>query len=477
MQIYNTLTRTRQTFTPIEPGKVRMYVCGMTVYDYCHLGHARVMVAFDVITRYLRQRGFEVTYVRNITDIDDKILRRAEENGETITELTERMIEAMHEDEQRLFVLPPDHEPRATAHISEIIAMINTLIDKGYAYAAENGDVYYRVRRFEGYGRLNNRDLDEMRAGARIDVDEHKDDPLDFVLWKAAKPGEASWSSPWGAGRPGWHIECSAMSTCCLGDTFDIHGGGPDLTFPHHENEIAQSEAATGKTYVNTWMHAGAVRVDSEKMSKSLGNFFTIREVLEHHDPEVVRYLLVASHYRSAINYAPSALSEARKSLERFYTALEGIEIADRDDDTGSGHAVLDYATRFTAAMDDDFNTPEALSVMFDLTRELNRVRQEDPRHAEVLAAELKRLGAVLGLLQQPPDGFLKGTAAELAFSEAEIEARIAARAEARKARDFAEADRIRNELAVNGIILKDSRQGTGWVVDRSDGADDGTGE
>ncbi|WP_417329701.1 cysteine--tRNA ligase [Halomonas cupida] len=468
MQIYNTLTRTRQTFTPIEPGKVRMYVCGMTVYDYCHLGHARVMVAFDVITRYLRQRGFDVTYVRNITDIDDKILRRAEENGETISDLTERMIAAMHEDEQRLFVLRPDHEPRATGHIGEITAMITTLIDKGYAYAADNGDVYYRVRKFEGYGKLNNRDLDDMRAGARIDVDEHKEDPLDFVLWKAAKPGEASWPSPWGDGRPGWHIECSAMSTCCLGETFDIHGGGPDLTFPHHENEIAQSEAATGKTYVNTWMHAGAVRVDSEKMSKSLGNFFTIREVLEQHDPEVVRYLLVASHYRSAINYAPSSLNDARKSLERFYTALEGVEVTDGDTlEVGPG----DYAARFTAAMDDDFNTPEALSVMFDLARELNRVRQEDSSQAEVLARELKRLGAVLGLLQQAPDAFLKGAAGELAFSEDEIEARIAARAEAKKARDFTEADRIRDELAANGILLKDSREGTSWVVDRSGGS------
>ncbi|ALM52489.1 cysteine--tRNA ligase [Halomonas huangheensis] len=465
MQIYNTLTRTRQAFNPIEPGKVRMYVCGMTVYDYCHLGHARVMVAFDVITRYLRHRGFEVTYVRNITDIDDKILRRAEENGESIGELTARMIDAMHEDEQRLFVLRPDQEPRATAHIDEIVAMISTLIDKGYAYAADNGDVYYRVRKFDGYGKLNNRDLDDMRAGARIDIDEHKEDPLDFVLWKAAKPGEASWTSPWSEGRPGWHIECSAMSTCCLGETFDIHGGGPDLTFPHHENEIAQSEAATGKPYVNTWMHAGAVRVDSEKMSKSLGNFFTIREVLEHHDPEVVRYLLVASHYRSPINYAPASLSEARKSLERFYTALDGIEVDDSDTiEVGPG----DYAARFTAVMDDDFNTPEALSVMFDLARELNRARQDNPEQAPVLARELKRLGSVLGLLQQSPAAFLKGASGNLALGEDEIEARIVARAEAKKARDFAEADRIRDELAAMGIVLKDSREGTTWVVDHS---------
>ena len=476
MQIYNTLTRTKEPFTPIEPGKVRMYVCGMTVYDYCHLGHARVMVAFDVITRYLRYRGYDVTYVRNITDIDDKILRRADENGETIGELTERMIAAMHEDEGRLFVKRPDHEPRATGHVAEIISMVQTLIDKGYAYAAGNGDVYYRVRKFEGYGKLNNRDLDEMRAGARIEVDEHKEDPLDFVLWKAAKPGEAHWPSPWGNGRPGWHIECSAMSTCCLGDTFDIHGGGPDLTFPHHENEIAQSEAATGKPYVNTWMHAGAVRVDSEKMSKSLGNFFTIREVLEEHDPEVVRYLLVASHYRSAINYAPASLGEARKSLERFYTALEGLEtVEDAAPDSIStspdSTSPNSYAERFTAAMDDDFNTAEALSVLFDLARELNRAKQgeqADADRAVRLAGELKHLGGVLGLFSQDPATFLKGAAGSLALTAEEIEARIQARAEAKKAKDFAVADGIRDELAELGIILKDSREGTTWVVEKS---------
>ncbi|GKW48084.1 cysteine--tRNA ligase [Halomonas sp. NCCP-2165] len=466
MQIYNTLTRRKEAFTPIEPGRVRMYVCGMTVYDYCHLGHARVMVAFDVITRYLRHRGYDVTYVRNITDIDDKILRRAEENGESIGALTERMIAAMHEDEARLGVLRPDAEPRATAHIDDILAMIETLIGKGYAYAADNGDVYYRVRRFEGYGKLNNRDLDEMRSGARVEVDGHKEDPLDFVLWKAAKPGEASWPSPWGEGRPGWHIECSAMSTCCLGETFDIHGGGPDLTFPHHENEIAQSEAATGKPYVNTWMHAGAVRVNQEKMSKSLGNFFTIREVLAHHDPEVVRYLLVASHYRSPINYAPESLSDARKSLERFYNALDGVEALEGEVDGG-------YQARFGAAMDDDFNSPEAVSVLFELARELNRAKKEAPAEAPALAVELKRLGGVLGLLQQEPAAFLKGGAGDLPLAEAEIEARITARAEAKKARDFAAADAIRDELAALGIILKDSREGTTWVLDKA-GENDG---
>ncbi|WP_163557329.1 cysteine--tRNA ligase [Halomonas sp. NO4] len=459
MLIYNTLTRRKEAFTPIDPGQVRMYVCGMTVYDYCHLGHARVMVAFDVITRYLRHRGFDVTYVRNITDIDDKILRRAEENGESIGSLTERMIEAMREDEARLRVLRPDREPRATRHVGDIVAMIETLIAKGFAYAAVNGDVYYRVRKFEGYGKLNNRDPDEMRAGARIVVGEHKEDPLDFVLWKAAKPGEASWPSPWGEGRPGWHIECSAMSRCCLGETFDIHGGGPDLTFPHHENEIAQSEAANDKPFVNTWMHAGAVRVNQEKMSKSLGNFFTIREVLEVHDPEVVRYLLVASHYRSPINYAPEALGEARRSLERFYNALDGVEPAE-------GEVDARFTERFGAAMDDDFNTPEALSVLFDLARELNRAKQEEPQQAPALAFELKRLGDVLGLLDQEPAYFLKGGEVALPLPEAEIEAKIAARAEAKKARDFAAADAIRDELAALGIQLKDSREGTRWIYE-----------
>ncbi|SFU88329.1 cysteine--tRNA ligase [Halomonas korlensis] len=468
MQIYNTLTRRKEPFTPIEPGKVRMYVCGMTVYDFCHLGHARVMVAFDVITRYLRARGYDVTYVRNVTDIDDKILKRADENGESIASLTERMIEAMHEDEARLWVLPPDHEPRATRHVDDILRMIETLIDKSYAYPADNGDVYFRVRRFENYGRLSNRDPDDMRAGARIDVDEHKEDPLDFVLWKAAKPGEASWPSPWGEGRPGWHIECSAMSTCCLGETFDIHGGGPDLLFPHHENEIAQSEAATGHHYVNTWMHAGAVRVNQEKMSKSLGNYFTIREVLEHHDPEVVRYLLVASHYRSPINYAPDSLAEARKSLERFYNALEGLAL----ESAGSVEGNVDdrFHERFTAAMDDDFNTPEALSVLFDLARELNRAKKEAPEQAPALAHELRRLGDVLGLLQQDAATFLQGGGTDVSLDEAEIQARIEARAAAKKAKDFAAADAIRDELAAKGIVLKDSREGTRWVFEKPEG-------
>ncbi|MCL7930856.1 cysteine--tRNA ligase [Halomonas llamarensis] len=467
MQIYNTLTRRKEPFQTLEPGKVRMYVCGMTVYDYCHLGHARVMVAFDVITRYLRARGYDVTYVRNVTDIDDKILKRAEENGESITALTERMIAAMHEDEARLSVLPPDEEPRATRHIDDIIAMIETLIAKGYAYAADNGDVYYRVRKFEGYGKLNNRNLDDMRSGARVDIDAHKEDPLDFVLWKAAKPGEAHWASPWGDGRPGWHIECSAMSKCCLGDTFDIHGGGPDLTFPHHENEIAQSEAANEKPFVNTWMHAGAVRVNQEKMSKSLGNFFTIRDVLSEHDAEVVRYLLVASHYRSPINYSVDSLAEARKSLVRFYTSLEGLALGEStpnaDAELGSTESI--YRERFFAAMDDDFNTPEALSVLFDLVRELNRVRNSEPEQAATFAHELKALAEMLGLLQQSPEAFLKGGQA-LSLSEAEIEAKISERALAKANKDFAKADAIRDELTTQGIVLKDSREGTTWVVE-----------
>ena len=459
LSIYNTLSKVKEPFKPLEGNSVRMYVCGMTVYDFCHIGHARVMVAFDVVTRWLRQRGYDVTYVRNITDIDDKILKRAEENGEPIDALTERMIAAMHEDEARLNVLPPSQEPRATRHIDDIIAMIETLINKGFAYAAANGDVYYRVRKFTDYGKLNNRQLDDMRSGARVDVDVNKEDPLDFVLWKAAKPGEAHWHSPWGDGRPGWHIECSAMSTCCLGDTFDIHGGGPDLTFPHHENEIAQSEAATGKTYVNTWMHAGAVRVNQEKMSKSLGNFFTIRDVLAEHDPEVVRYLLVASHYRSAINYSVDSLVEARKSLTRLYTALDGVNADEQA-------AASDAAERFTAAMDDDFNTPIALAALFDLARDLNRAKSDQPAEAPRLAGELKRLAGVLGLLQQTPQTFLKGAQQQVALSEEEIEAKIAERQAAKGSKDFARADAIRDELAALGIILKDSREGTTWVIE-----------
>ncbi len=456
MQIYNTLTRQKEAFAPIDASNVRMYVCGMTVYDYCHLGHARMLVAFDVITRWLRASGYGLTYVRNITDVDDKILVRARDNKESIEALTGRMIDAMHEDERQLGVLPPDQEPRATAHIDDIIVMITTLIERGYAYHADNGDVFYRVRRFERYGALNNRNPDDMRSGARVNIDQAKEDPLDFVLWKSARPDEASWPSPWGEGRPGWHIECSAMSTCCLGNTFDIHGGGPDLAFPHHENEIAQSEAATGQKYVNTWMHAGALRVDNEKMSKSLGNFFTVRDVLKEHDPEVVRYLLVASHYRSAINYAPDTLKDARRSLERFYNALDGVDAIEGD---VSG----EFAERFTQAMDDDFNTPEALAVMFELAREINRHR-DDAAHAGALAHELIRLGNMLGLLERSPSDFLQG--AQSSVDDEEIMRQIEARNAARRSRDFAEADRIRDALAAQGVILKDSREGTTWVIE-----------
>ncbi len=462
MQIYNTLSRKKEAFTPIEAGKVKMYVCGMTVYDYCHLGHARVLVAFDVISRYLRAKGYELTYVRNITDIDDKILRRADENGEAYTALTERFIAAMHEDAERLGIAPPDAEPRATGHIEDILAMIARLIERGFAYAADNGDVYYRVSRFEGYGKLSGKKPDELLSGARIAVDEAKEDPRDFALWKAAKSGEVSWPSPWGEGRPGWHIECSAMSTCCLGDNFDIHGGGPDLVFPHHENEIAQSEAATGKPYANTWMHAGAVRVDNEKMSKSLGNFFTIREILDKYHPEVVRYFLISSHYRSAINYSEDNLQIARQNLERFYHALKGLPV---EPVTPYNELPADnrYVQRFDAAMSDDFAAPEALAVLFDLVRELNNARAagEDAAVTEQ-AALLRSLGAILGILGCEAEAFLQaGSAGEL--SAEEIESLIAERVQAKKDRDFARADGIRAQLLEGGVVLEDSREGTTW--------------
>ena len=455
-QLYNTLSKSKQPFTPIEAGKIRMYVCGVTVYDLCHIGHARVMVSFDVITRYLRARGWEVEYVRNITDVDDKILKRAAENGETPDQLTQRMIAAMHEDEASLSVLRPDQEPRATHHIQDIIDMVQALIDKGFAYAAANGDVYYRVEKFESYGRLTNKVIDELRSGARVEVEAAKESPLDFVLWKAAKPGETSWESPWGAGRPGWHIECSAMSKCCLGETFDIHGGGPDLPFPHHENEIAQSEAANGKTYVNYWMHAGPVRVNKEKMSKSLGNFFTIREVLKEHNPEVVRYFLSSVHYRSSIDYSLDSLKEARSALDRFYQALDGVEIPEVE--TASN----DYSDRFFAAMDDDFNTPMAFAVLFEMASELNRLKGKDEQAASQLAGQIKALAGVVGLLQQNPKDFLqKGSAGEISGDE--VEALIVERKEARANKDFARSDEIRDQLAAAGVILKDGPEGTTW--------------
>jgi cysteinyl-tRNA synthetase len=455
LAIYNTLSKTKEPLQPLIGNQVRMYVCGMTVYDFCHIGHARVMVAFDVVSRWLRQRGYDLTYVRNITDIDDKIIRRAQENDESFDALTRRMIAAMHEDEARLNVLRPDLEPRATDHIAGMHEMIQTLIDKGFAYAPGNGDVYYRVGKFVGYGKLSRRKIEDLKIGARIEVDEAKEDPLDFVLWKAAKPGEPSWESPWGAGRPGWHIECSVMSTCCLGETFDIHGGGPDLVFPHHENEIAQSEAATGKQYANAWMHAGAVRVDGEKMSKSLGNFFTIREVLEKYEPEVVRYLLVSSHYRSPINYSEDSLKEAKGALERFYTALRGLP------DVPARGAEA-FVSRFGEAMDDDFNSPEACAVLFEMAREVNRLRDTDLQSAAALAARLKELAGVLGVLQLDADAFLQAGAGGK-VDAAEVEALIAARLQARAEKNWAESDRIRDQLAAMGVVLEDGKGGTTW--------------
>ncbi|MGR8930396.1 MAG: cysteine--tRNA ligase [Gammaproteobacteria bacterium] len=444
LKIYNTLTRSKQEFVPRQSGKVGMYVCGMTVYDYCHIGHARVMVVFDTVARYLRHAGYELTYVRNVTDIDDKIIQRANQNGENFTELTERFIDAMHEDERALSVLPPDIEPKATHSIASIINMIQKLIEREYAYIGSNGDVFYSVGRFQHYGKLSGKNIDELNAGERVDVDGAKRDPLDFVLWKMAKPGEPYWDSPWGKGRPGWHIECSAMSTCCLGNHFDIHGGGMDLQFPHHENEIAQSEGATGEPFVNYWMHNGFVRVNEEKMSKSLGNFFTVREVLKQYRPEIIRFFILSSHYRSPLNYSDEHLDEAAVALTRLYTALRGVEadVADID---------ADFKQRFEQAMDDDFNTPLALSVLFDLARELNKAE-----HKTVLAGTLKKLASILGLLQDDPESFLKAGTGQDDLAEAEIERLIEARKVAKANKDWPQADAIREQLKTQGIVLED---------------------
>lgn len=457
LSIYNTLSKTKEIFKPLKDKQVRIYVCGMTVYDYCHIGHARVMVAFDVVTRWFRHLGYDVTYVRNITDIDDKIINRANQNSEPFTALTARMIEAMHEDEAKLSVLPPDQEPRATDYIQGMQQMINTLVTKDYAYAPGNGDVYYRVGKFKDYGKLSRKKVEDLRSGARVEVDEAKQDPVDFVLWKGAKEGEPSWLSPWGKGRPGWHIECSVMSTCCLGETFDIHGGGPDLIFPHHENEIAQSEATTGKTYAKTWMHAGAVRVDGEKMSKSLGNFFTIRDVLAKYPAEVVRYLLVASHYRSPINYSEDNLKEAYAALERFYIALKDLPVAKVVDDKNN------YIARFTLAMNDDFNTPEACSILFDMAREINRLKPSDLTAAASLGAQLKQLGGLLGVLQLNPEDFLQANTHNTEVDTAKVESLIQARLQARNDKNWAESDRIRDQLKEMGVIIEDSKNGTTW--------------
>jgi cysteinyl-tRNA synthetase len=457
LHIHNSLTKQKEELRPIEPGKVRMYVCGMTVYDYCHLGHARVLVVFDVVARYLRERGFDVTYVRNVTDIDDKIINRANENHEPITDLTNRFIAAMHEDAAALGVLPPDEEPRATGHMSEIIQMISKLVEKGLAYVAANGDVYFDVSKFEHYGELSGKHLDDLRAGARVEIDEAKDDPLDFALWKSAKPEEPSWDSPWGDGRPGWHIECSAMSTHCLGDHFDIHGGGQDLQFPHHENEIAQSEGATGHKFVNVWMHNGFVRINEEKMSKSMGNFFTIREILERYSPEVVRYFILTSHYRSPLNYSDESLDNAHAGLVRLYTALRGLPEAGID-----SARLAPFRERFEVAMDDDFNTPEALAVLFDLAREVNRTRDDNIDQAAGLAAGLRSLGSVLGILAQPAEAFLRA-GADAEATDSEIDDLIRQRNEARDSKDWAEADRIRDRLQELGIVLEDGAGGTRW--------------
>ncbi len=437
-----------------------MYVCGMTVYDLCHLGHARVLVVFDAVTRYLRYRGFDVTYVRNITDIDDKIINRANENGEDFFVLTERFIQAMHEDAAQLGVLAPDEEPRATASMPEIISMVQALINNGYAYTAKTeeggGDVYYDVSRFQGYGKLSGKKIEDLRAGERVVVDERKDDPLDFVLWKAAKPGEPFWDSPWGKGRPGWHIECSAMSTCCLGNHFDIHGGGQDLQFPHHENEIAQSEAATGEKFVNLWMHNGFVRIDNEKMSKSLGNFFTVREILKLYKGEEIRYFVLASQYRSPLNYSDQLLDSARTALSRLYNTLRGLDVpADFDE---SDPAIEE----FKQAMDDDFNTPEALAVLFDLANQVNRLREKDRNAALQKAAVLKKLANVLGLLEVDAEQFLQTGAGE-SEDGADIDALIEARNTARENKDWAEADRLRDELDGMGIVLEDKDGRTIW--------------
>jgi len=456
LQLHNTLSNSKVPFTPIDEGKIRLYVCGMTVYDYCHIGHARVMVSFDVITRYLRHAGYQVEYVRNITDVDDKIIKRAAENGESCEQLTQRFIDAMHEDELALNVLPPDQEPRATSHIQAIRDMVQTLIEKKYAYAASNGDVYYRVEKFDGYGKLTNRKLEDMRAGARVDINDVKENPFDFVLWKAAKKAEVSWPSPWGEGRPGWHIECSAMTKCCLGNHFDIHGGGPDLPFPHHENEIAQSEAANGETFVNYWLHAGAVRVNKEKMSKSLGNFFTIREVLAKFPAEIVRYLLTASHYRSQIDYAEDALVEAQRALDRLYTAMDQLEL--------KGVSLEGpYLDRFNSAMDDDFNTREAISVLFEMAREVNRLKRDTDPQAAVLASKMRGLGNILGLLELDPQAYLRGEAGEGDLADANVDALLVQRQQAKSDRNFALSDQIRDQLKVAGIVLEDSKEGTVW--------------
>jgi cysteinyl-tRNA synthetase len=458
LQIYNTLTRQKEVFKPIHPGKISMYVCGITVYDYCHIGHARTSIAFDVVARFLRSQGWDLNYVHNITDIDDKIIRRSNELGEKFDALTQRFIDAMHEDEQKLGILPPTVEPRATEFIEPIIEIVNSLVDKGHAYPASNRDVYYRVNSFKEYGKLSNKNVDELMAGARIEVDEIKEDPRDFVLWKASKAGEPSWPSPWGAGRPGWHIECSAMAKKCCGDQLDIHGGGADLQFPHHENEIAQSEAANGHDYVNYWMHVAPLRVDGVKMSKSLNNFFTIRDVLAKYHPEVVRFFLISSHYRSPINYSEDNLIEARAGIERFYTALRDFVNIEPTDLSKMQNS--EYYKKFVEAMNDDFNTRVALAVMYDLVRDLNTAAKSDIDVAEKLAGELKAMAVILGVLQCNPTEFLQSASSDSISAEA-IEKLIAERIQAKKDKNYARADEIRKELIAAGVVIEDAKDGT----------------
>ncbi|WP_068714090.1 cysteine--tRNA ligase [Vibrio tritonius] len=456
LKIYNTLTRQKEEFKPINAGKVGMYVCGVTIYDLCHIGHGRTFVSFDVVSRYLRYLGYDLTFVRNITDIDDKIIKRAAENGESCDSLTERLIQDMYTDFDALNMRRPDVEPRATKFIPEIIALVEKLIEKGFAYVADNGDVMFEVAKFDDYGKLSRQDLDQLQAGARVDIETAKRSPLDFVVWKMSKPGEPTWESPWGAGRPGWHIECSAMNSSILGDHFDIHGGGSDLQFPHHENEIAQSCCAHGGHYVNTWMHSGMVMVDKEKMSKSLGNFFTIRDVLGHYDPETVRYFLMSGHYRSQLNYSEENLNQARASLERLYTALRGLDL------TAAPVEMGDYKQRFNDAMSDDFNTPEAYSVLFDMAREINRLKGEDFDKANALGALMRELADVIGILHQDPEHFLQGDAGD-SDEAAEIEALIKLRNDSRAAKDWANADLARDKLNEMGIVLEDGPEGTTW--------------
>ena len=458
LKIFNTMSRQKEEFKPIHAGEVGMYVCGITVYDLCHIGHGRTFVAFDVVARYLRFIGYKLKYVRNITDIDDKIIKRANENGEDFVALVDRMVAEMHTDFDALNILRPDSEPRATKHIPDIIEIVEQLIERNHAYVASNGDVMFSVETDADYGKLSRQDLDQLQAGARVEVEANvKRSPMDFVLWKMSKPGEPSWKSPWGEGRPGWHIECSAMNCKQLGNHFDIHGGGSDLMFPHHENEIAQSTCAHGGEYVNTWMHSGMVMVDREKMSKSLGNFFTVRNVLKYYDAETIRYFLMSGHYRSQLNYSEENLKQARTSLERLYTALRGT---DSNVQPAGGEA---FEARFREAMDDDFNTPEAYSVLFDMAREVNRLKTEDLAAANGLAAALRQLSGVLGLLEQDPEAFLQGGAQSDDSEVAEIEALIKQRNDARQSKDWALADQARDRLNEMGIVLEDGAQGTTW--------------